>query len=248
MLWTTTVQDIRRRFAGTLLGMAWALCYPLAFLVLYAAMYLLVFRAKPAGMEGVDYVLFLFAGLIPFLGFSEAVSLGASSVTANRGLVKNTLFPIELIPVKAALVGSLSMIIGLMALMSTSWARGTVLASQLLLPLIVLLQLGFTIGVVWLCSSIQVFLKDLTQIVSIAMLFLMMASPIAYTLEMVPSELLPFIYLNPLHHLLVLYRGCVLTGSISPLSLVIFGTMSCGVFFMGHFVFRRFKELFPEYV
>jgi lipopolysaccharide transport system permease protein len=228
--------------------MAWAVCYPLAFLGLYLAMYAVVFRAKPTGMETVDYLLFLFAGLVPFLGFSEAVGLGASSVTANRGLVKNTLFPIELIPVKAALVGSLSMLIGLATLLGALWVRGAVYASHLVLPLVVILQLAFTIGVVWLCSSIQVFLKDLTQVVSIGTLFLMMASPIAYTLEMVPAKLHPLIYLNPLHHLMVLYRGCILGGHIPFTALMVFAALAWAFFLTGFFVFGRFKELFPEYV
>lgn len=82
----------------------------------------------------------IFAGLIPFLGFSEGLGLGVGSVVANKTLIKNTLFPIELIPVKGVLVGSLTMLMGLLLLQGTLWARGTVHPSQMLIPLIFIIH------------------------------------------------------------------------------------------------------------
>lgn len=243
-----TWNEIRGRYAGTALGMVWTVLYPVLFLAVYAAVVMLVFRVRPGGSTTADSVLLIFAGLIPFFGLSEALGQGVGSVLANRNLVKNTLFPIELIPVRATLTGSLTMLVCLGVLHVALWSRGVVHPSQALTPVIVLLQLLFTVGLIWPLAALNVFLRDLGQVVAILILLLMVASPIAYTPDMVPDALMPLMYVNPLYYLIQLYRGCLVQGEVPAQALLIFGILSAGIFWAGYRVFMKFKQLFADYV
>ncbi|MDH0896692.1 MULTISPECIES: ABC transporter permease [unclassified Pseudomonas] len=248
ILWATTLTDIRGRFTGTIFGVAWMFLYPLLFLGLYAVVYTMIYRVRVAEYSTFDYVLLIFCGLVPFLGFAEALGNGVGSVVANKGLVKNTLFPIDLIPVKTVLASSVTMLVGLLLLLSVLWGRGIVHTTQLALPLILALQIIFTIGLIWLLSAINVFAPDLNQIVAVIILFLMLISPIAYTQEMIPKELLPFMYPNPLYYLIMLYRDAAYVGVLRLDLLGIFSVIATVTFLFGGFVFKRLKPLFADYV
>lgn len=243
-----TWSEIRGRFAGTALGLVWTVLYPALFLGVYATVFTLVFNVRLGGSTEANSILLIFAGLIPFFGFSEALGLGVGSVLANRNLVKNTLFPIELIPVRATLTGSLTMLVCLGVLHVALWSRGVVHPSQALTPVIVTLQLLFTVGLIWPLAALNVFLRDLGHIVSILILLLMVASPIAYTAEMVPEQLMPLMYVNPLYYLIQLYRGCLVQGEVPAQSLFVFAILSVGIFWAGFRVFMKFKQVFAEHV
>lgn len=248
ILLATTLHDIKGRYAGTMLGLAWSVLYPLLFLGLYAFVFILIFQVRVGQLSNFEYVLLIFSGLIPFLGFSEALGSGVSSVVANKMLIKNTLYPIELIPVKAVLVGSLTMLVGLAMLLGVLWVRGSVHFSQLFVPVILSMQLLFTIGLIWLLSALNVFFRDLGQTISVIILFLMLVSPIAYTVDMIPPRLLPVMYLNPLYYLIMLYREAMVLGQVPVDLLLVFAIITAIVFWLGYYLFSRLKVVFADYV
>lgn len=248
ILWATTVSDVRGRYSGTVLGIAWTVLYPLLFLGLYAVVYTMIYRVRVAGYDTASYVLLIFCGLVPFLGFAEALGAGVGSVVSNKGLVRNTLFPIELVPAKAVLASSVTMLVGLSILMAALWGRGVVHQTQLIIPLLVVLQLLFTIGLMWLLSAINVFVTDLAQIVAVLILFLMLVSPIAYTQDMIPAELFVFMYPNPLYYLIMLYRDAAYLGVVHLHLLLIFAGLTAVSLVIGWSVFARLKPLFADNV
>ncbi|ABM31552.1 ABC transporter permease [Paracidovorax citrulli] len=244
----TTVVDVKSRFRGTVIGILWTVIYPILFLGIYAVIYIMIFHVRAAGYGTEEYVLLVFCGLVPFLGFSEALGNGVGSIIANKGLIKNTLFPIELVPVKAVLSSSVTMGVGLLLLISALWISGVWHMTQLAVPLILLLQLMFSIGLIWLLAAVNVFIQDIGQIVAIFIMFLMLVSPIAYTHEMIPKELMPFMYPNPLYYLIMLYRDALYFGSIRIDMLLIFSAISLVMFLIGGHVFSRLKPLFADHV
>jgi lipopolysaccharide transport system permease protein len=248
ILRTTALNDLRARYRGTAFGLVWVVLYPLLFLGLYGTVYSRILRVQVVGFGTLEYLQIIFCGLVPFIGFSEALSSGVSSVTGNRGLIRNTMFPIELIPVKVVLTSSFSLTVSLAMLMVFLWGQGTVHLTQLALPLIVFLQIVFSIGVVWILSSLCVFLPDIAQVIGIVILFLMIISPIAYTREMVPSNLRAFLLPNPLYYLIMLYRDAAFTGVISEKLLLAFSAVTAFTFVIGWTLFSRLKPLFSDYV
>ncbi|MBN4068940.1 ABC transporter permease [Desulfotalea psychrophila] len=248
ILLATTVNEIKARYKGTVLGLAWMVLYPILFLLLYSVIYLFVFKVRLPAYTPFEYVLLIFAGLVPFLGFAEALGNGVGSVTANSGLVKNTMFPIELIPVKAVLTASLTMIVGIMILLIVLWCRGLFFTTQFLVPVIFLMQIIFTIGLIWILSALNVFMRDLSTMVGVVTLFLMLISPIAYTNEMIPEKLMTLMYANPLYYLITMYREAMIYGLFSRDLFITFALISFLTYCTGFFLFKRLKVVFADYV
>lgn len=248
ILWATSKHDLYGRYTGTLLGMLWPLIYPMMFLGLYSLVYIFILGVKIPHYSQFSYVLLIFSGLIPFLGFTEALSTGTSSVISNKNLIKNTLFPIELIPVKAVLNSSVTMLVGLSVLLVVLFAKNMIYASQLMIPVYIILQLLFTIGLIWIFSALNVFFQDLSQMVNIINIMLMLVSPIAYTIDMIPQKLMILMYPNPLFYMIMLYRSSLIQGTVPVNILLIFTLISVSIFSLGYFLFSRLKTVFVDYV
>lgn len=250
MLWQTTRNEIRTRFAGSLLGLAWLVLYPLLFLGTYALVYGLIFKVRVAAVGSTaDYVALIFCGLIPFLGFSEALASGVGCVVQNVNLIKNTLFPVELIPVKAVLVSQSTQVVGLAILIAAVAALGRLTPWVLLLPLIWVLQLLLTTGLLWILSSLNVYLRDLQNVISVVILMLMLISPIAYTEDMVPAGLRWTLVFNPLYYLIVSYQNTLMLGACPPVKiLVALAVLAVSFFAVGFWFFGRMKRVFADNV
>jgi len=249
LLLRTAYNDLRARHAGSLLGLAWVPVYPLLLLGCYAAVYVYVFNVRFQLFNSSEYVLLIFCGLIPFLGFSEALGYGVGSVTANTGLIKNTLFPIEMVPVKAVLLGQPTQLTGLVLLLVATAIMGRISVWALMVPAIWVMQMLFTMGVVWILSSLNVYVRDLQSVVSVITLMLMMISPIAYPVEAVPAGLRPFLSLNPLFYIIMAYQDAlVLKRASAPGSLAILATISLVTFYVGYWFFSRLKRAFTDNV
>jgi lipopolysaccharide transport system permease protein len=245
----TTRNEIRSRYAGSVLGLAWLVLYPLLFLSVYALIYLYIFKVRFGLFDSNEYVVLIFCGLIPFLGFSEGLSLGVGSVTSNANLIKNTLFPIELIPVKAVLVTQSTQVVGTALLIVALVLLGKISAWAFLLPVIWLAQILFTIGLVWILSSLNVFLRDLQNMIAVLILMLMMISPIAYTADMVPDALRRYLAINPLYYIIIAYQDCLMLGRFPREGIFWVLILIAGVsFWTGYWFFSRMKRVFADNV
>ena len=92
------------RYAGSLLGLSWIFLGPLLILGIYALVYLEIFRVRGNTVfNGPSYVIYIFCGLVPYLTTAQALSFGVNSVVSNKAILNNTVFPIDLAPVKSAL-------------------------------------------------------------------------------------------------------------------------------------------------
>lgn len=249
ILWQTTKSDIRSRFAGSILGLGWLVLFPILLLGAYAFVYIYVFKVKFGLFNSNEYVALIFCGLVPFIGFSEALGTGVPSVNANASLIKNTLFPIEFIPVKAVLtsqctqVAGMIMLIGVLAIMHklTFWAF-------MVIPIWVL-QIMFTVGLMWVLSSLNVYFRDLQNVTAVLVLILMMVSPIAYTADMVPAELRPFLSINPLYYLITCYQDALMVGQFPRSnSLHVLAVLGFGFFIFGFWFFTKLKQVFADNV
>lgn len=248
LMWATLAHEIKGKFGGSIIGPAWYVLYPLLFLALYTVVYIYILQIRAPNVPTHEYVLIIFAGLVPFLGFAEAFGTGVPSVIANSGLVRNTLFPIELVVTKNVIVGHSMMAVGMILVWLAAVVEGKVFLSDLLIPLIFFLQLVFTAGIVWIFAGLNVFFRDLTQAVPILVLFLMMISPIGYTKDMIPPHLAPYLNANPIAILIDLYRDAIITGYVSPLKIAAFALIAFGVFELGFKFISRLKPMFSDYV
>lgn len=248
ILFATVLQGLRKRTSGNVLGALWLLLYPLIFLGMYSLVFVQILQVRIPGLGTSEYILVVFSGLVPFLAFSEAFGVGTVSIVANRDLLMNTLFPIELVVAREVLIGHTTMGVGMLLLWGTvlffhgpNWAH-------LMVPVIYLLQIMMVLGLVWISATLTVFFRDLQQTIPILVLFLMMVSPIGYTADMVPAGVQGVLLFNPLAWLMELYRSCLMQGVIPLEKLGFFALFSCVLFTLGGALILRLKPLFADYV
>jgi lipopolysaccharide transport system permease protein len=248
LLASITRVELSKRHAGSVLGMTWVVLQPALLLSIYLFIYMVVFRVRFEGMSSFGYVLYVFCGLVPYLGFMEALTTGGLSIKQNIHLVKNVMLPIELVPVRAVLVGMASQFvsIGLVLLLVT--ADGALSWHVLWLPIVVALQIMWLSGLTWILSSLTVALPDVTYFVNLFVFMLMFLSPIGIKPEMVPQQFRWVIYLNPIYYLTEMYRDSMLNGHWpSPAAAAIYIAMCAGTFALGSAFFERFKAVLADY-
>jgi lipopolysaccharide transport system permease protein len=248
LLASITRIELAKRHAGSVLGMSWVVLQPALLLSVYLFAYMVVLGMRFSGFSRFDYVLYVFCGLVPFLGFMEAVTTGALSIKQNIHLVKNVMLPIELIPVRSVLVGMASQFvsIGLVLLLV---AGDRLLSWHVLwLPLIVVLQIMWLAGITWILSSLTVALPDVTYFLNLFIFLLMWLSPIGFKPEMVPAGFRVVLYLNPIFYMTEMYRNSMLNGHFpTPLVAAVYVVMCLATFALGSAFFERFKGVLADY-
>lgn len=248
MLAAITRVEIAKRHAGSVLGMSWVVLQPALLLSVYVFVYMVVLRMRFEGFSRFDYVLYVFCGLVPYLGFMESLTTGALSIKQNIHLVKNVMLPIELIPVRSVIVGMTSQFvsIGLVVLMAA--ADGSLSWRVPLIVPIVLLQVMWLAGLTWFLSGITVALPDVTYFVNLFVFLLMFLSPIGYKPDMVPHAFAWVIRLNPIYYLTEMYRVAMLRDQVMRLPIVVGYIVMCVITFaLGSAFFDRFRGMLTDY-
>lgn len=241
-------RDIGDRYSGQALGVLWAVGHPLFLLCVYALVFGFVFRVKLGGTHEMplDYTTYLMSGLIPWMGFQESMTRSCTAVTGSAPLVKQLVFPVEVLPVKGVLVAlfTQAILIVLLAAYVLGTTRGLHL-TYLLVPPLLALQVIAMIGVAFLLAAVSVFVRDLKDVVQLFCLAGMYLIPAFYLPAWVPDLFKPLLYLNPFSYLVWCYQDALYFGRIEhpwAWAVTFFGSLL--VFVLGYRVFRRLKPSF----
>ncbi|MCP4743678.1 MAG: ABC transporter permease [Actinomycetales bacterium] len=240
---SATWLEIRSRYAGSLVGSGWAILSPLILVAIYSCVYLFIFKVRVPEMSPYQYVLYVVSGLMPYLMTAEAVSNATPTIAGNTQVLSNTVFPVALMPVRSVFSSQGSMVVAVPIFIVASIALGTASTWLSLLPVIWLLHLGLVIGVAWLAALLNTILRDVQSIIGVLFIVLLIASPFAYTPDMVPAALKPLIYLNPMAYFIMAYQSVVVLGQPpSPLISAAIVVMGIGGFLLGGRLFDRLKS------
>lgn len=247
-LWSISRIELMKRYSGSLFGGAWIVLHPLLFLSVYLFLYLVIFKVRFPGFSELNYVAYVFSGLVPFLALMEASATGAVCIKQNIHLIKNVVMPIDLIPVRVVMVAMTTQLVGLGLLVLLLALDGSLSWMVVALPLVMLFQAAFLIGLVWILAVFGVLLPDTGYFIGIFMLLLMFVSPIAFQLDMVPRQLQLILTVNPAHYMMEAYRSFLIDGyAVSLRNLAIFSVLSLVTFEAGARFFRRFKGTVVDY-
>jgi lipopolysaccharide transport system permease protein len=193
-------------------------------------------------------VLYVFCGLVPYLGFMEALTTGTLSIKQNIHLVKNVMLPIELIPVRSVIVGMASQFVSIGLVLILVTFDQSLTWRVVWLPAVVLLQVMWLAGLTWVLSSLTVALPDITYFVNLFVFMLMFLSPIGYRPDMVPQGFGWVIYLNPIYYLTETYRTTMLSATAPRLAVSIGYVLMCiATFAIGGAFFERFRGVLIDY-
>ena len=240
--------EIVKKNAGSVFGSWWLVLSPVIFLSIYSLIYLVIFKFKPLEMDQNTYVLHIFCGILPFIFHAEAVVIGSQSLNSNKSVLKSNIFPIEIIVVKTILACLPTFVIGMAIVCGASLWLGIFSPYLLLLPLFVFLQVLFLIGLSWILSLVSIVVKDVNNLLVYLNMLLMVLSPIAYTIDMVPKNLQFILWTNPLAYFVLTYQALLHQTLPAPFIYLTLIGMSLFTFFIGFVFFKNTKMSVVRYV
>lgn len=242
---TLSLHRIKVRYRQSSLGYIWAVLQPVLMVVTYTLVFALFARVPTAGTP---YVVFAFSALIPWLYFSNGLSLATNSLVNSASLVLKVYFPREILPLSYIGVAFIDFCIGSIVLVLIMGFYGVRPHETLLwiFPLMAVASI-FLLGAALFCSAIEVKYRD----VGLAMPFLLQlwlfATPVLYPLRSVPSRLLPFYTLNPMVAVVDGFRSAVVLGSRPDLQLLLRASMiSVLVLALSYVWFKRAEATFAD--
>lgn len=253
MIWQLVSQQISARYKQSVLGAVWAVINPLLTLMVYAFVFLVVFRPRveTGASDSTTYVLSLFGGIILFGVFSEVVSLSPMMIVNRPSLVKKVVFPIEVLPVVAFGTAAVFGIIGLGLLLIASLIFGVGLGFKaLLLPIVLLPLYPMSVGLGWLLASTGAYVRDTQHVVRALLQLMFFLTPIVWTLDVLPSEKIrTLVMLNPIAVVVESARSLVLLNESPNWYWVVYAMVfALMVYVLGRWWFERTRGGFADVV
>lgn len=249
--WNITInflkRDIKARYTESLLGWVWVIVYPLIMTLISTLVFALVFSRK---VGEVPYFLFSMIGFIIWRFFYQSLSIVTRSLISNRGLVINMAFNRETIIVSSVLSRLVDFLVNLVVfgiiLIICGYKIG---ASELFLILVLVLgQFLFVLGLGFFTSAINVYIRDVENLVDILNQILFYATPIIYPLSIVPILMQKWIWLNPVAGLIILFRRIVFESQLPWEITGCFLGLGVFVLVLGWLVFKKLERRFAELV
>lgn len=244
-LWSLTVHDLRRMYAGTAGGVVWTFLTPLLPILIYSTVFSFALKI-PLG--GAPYVFGFAAAYVPWLLISASVYGATGSLVEHRYLVKRARFPVEVIPLDAVLVNTAPHAL-LVALVGAACLFGGFGSPTrlLLIPYFYLCGVVFACGVGLLCSSLTVVVRDFQQLLPSVMQAWFWLTPVAWDAAQFSPRVRAVLALNPAVYVVTGYRHALMPkifAAPTAFDAVIFWTVSLLMLLLGSACFRRLRVHF----
>lgn len=245
LLKTNVKKEIRGKYKGSVLGVLWSFLNPLLMVAVYAIVFPYLMRTTQE-----NYLIFLITGIIPWIFFTTVVTSGCNCVWINGGIIKKVYFPREILPISVVLSALVNFLISCVIILIFVIFGGIGVSIQILwLPVIAIIQSALSLGLLFILSAINVYIKDIEYIVQFVMNLLFYATPIVYDVTMIPERFRWLLYLNPMAHFLDAYRAIFYSKTMPDLkSLGIIGIISFLVLIIGYRIFKKLEKGFAEEV
>jgi ABC-2 type transport system permease protein len=196
LLYLVSVTEFKRTYFGTVLGYVWALLRPLLLFAVLLFVFTKIFRL---GSNVPHYPVLLLMNIVLFGFFSEATGTSVMSVVSQEGVVRKTQFPRLVIPLSVVVTCLFNLAINLIVVVVFLLAFGVYPQwTWFLFPLVILALFVYVTAVSMLLSSLYVRFRDTAIVWSVVATALFYATPVLYTIEVVPSAYRNLILLNPL--------------------------------------------------
>lgn len=249
MIRSMVVRDILKRYVGSILGVFWSLIHPAIQMAIYYFVFSVVLKMK-LGPEygGTHFAVWLIAGLLPWLMFAEVVTRSPDAVVEQASVIKKTVFPSEILSIVKLTAASVNHLIGVILLLGLLLALGYGFSMKVLLIVPYFLAMAiFALGISWALSALNVYLRDIGQIITVFVNIWFFLTPVVYARHLVPERLEGLFVLNPMLHVVEGYRAALLGRAGFDLPelgyLFVFGF---AVLAAGGVVFKRLKPQFAD--
>ncbi len=244
-------RDFFERFVGSALGFLWAILNPLVLMGMYVLLFSVILKIRfVEGGSHIDFGLYLFCGMIPWLAFQESLTKCTQVILGYRHMILHIRFPLGFLPLHIAVSALVQELIALFLFVGfVSQYQGISFEHLLYVGLIIPVKFIFTCGINFFLAPISVFYRDIVQLVQILMIGWFFLSPIVYPLSKVPETYLAIYELNPFVPFIKAYRFAVLaqgTWNWGEFFYIVF--ISIFIFALGRIYFQHCQNRFIGYL
>lgn len=247
LLYFLTKRDIKVRYKQTVLGGLWAIIQPVFTMIVFT---LLFGRLAKMPSDGIPYPIFVYAGLLPWTYFSNALSASGNSLVGSANLITKVYFPRLIVPASASLAGLLDFFVAMIVL-------GGLMIYYQFLPGLGILLFPFLVGLTFLCavgaglwlSALNVQYRDIRYVIPFLIQLWMFVSPVIYPISMIEQKYQWLLALNPMGGVIKAYRASLL--SHLPIDWFLLGISTAIIlvlFISGLFYFKRMERTFADVV
>jgi ABC-type polysaccharide/polyol phosphate export systems, permease component len=236
-------KDLRTRYKQSVLGFLWTFINPIFQLVIYSVVFGLIMDVK---IE--NYSIYLFVGLVPWLFCSSSLTAGSQCILAQAGLVTKVYFPRIVIPISTVCSNFMNMLFSFIIVFAALFFFGIGISPALVfLPVIMVIQFFFVLGLVLIFSALTVYFRDLEHILGIFTMAWFYITPIIYSMDQIPDRLKPVAYANPMTSITLSYQDILVNKQFPDFNHLTLTIVFSVVFmFIGYVVFQKLQRRFAE--
>lgn len=250
------VSELKARYKNSVLGFVWSLLNPLAMMMVFTV----VFGVLWPNHDIRNYPIFLLCGLLPWNTFAASITGSMTSVVAQSNLIKKVYFPREVLPIASVLAQLVNFLLALLVLFAALLVFRANFSPWLwTLPLIILIQTCFTLGIGLILSTLHVFYRDTLMVMEVVMLAWFFLTPVFYSVRQLPAtytllgvelDVHRLLYiLNPMASIINVYRDLLYYGYRTDPDFFIRTTLTALlVLLLGYWFFARYSDRFGEEV
>lgn len=241
-------REVRANYVGSSLGLLWTLIHPVVMITVFWFVFSVGFKTQP--LHDVPFVVWLTAGLAPWYIFSDIISGSTNIIIAHAHLVKKTIFSPQILPVVKILSGLIThgiFLSVLLVLLIFQRMPFSLYYLQALYYLFCLLMLS--LGIAWALAALNVFVRDVAQLVAVALQIGFWITPIFWDISMMTPKIQRLLKLNPVYYIVQGYRESFITFQpfwSHPLHTAYFWAVTAAVLACGAYIFRKLKPQFPD--
>jgi len=246
LLWVLTARDVKVRYKQTVLGAGWAILRPFTTMVIFSVVF---GQLAKMPSDGYPYPIFVYAALLPWTFFSNAIGTSGGSLVGSAHLVSKVYFPRLIIPLSSVGAGLVDLLIstGILLLMMLWYGVGwswNLLAAPLLLMAVIFAALG--VGT--LLSALTVAYRDFTHLTPFMVQIWMYVTPVIFPVSLVPERWQWLLYLNPMTGLVEGFRSAFLGKPFDLQGLGISFAIAIAIFLIGVAYFEKVERRFADII
>jgi lipopolysaccharide transport system permease protein len=241
-----TKREFSERYAGQMLGVLWGIAHPVVVILVYIFVFTYVFQSRVANdgnNSSSAYAIYLLAGLVPWMAMAETLAKGTQVLTSNSNLVKQVVFPLEVLPTKTVMASFFNQVILLVGvLLYAAFQAHEPCWSFFLVPILLTCQLMQMLGLAMILSTLGVYIRDLKDMVQVFCLVNVYLMPVIYMANWLPASFGWLIYVNPFSYQTLCFQDAIYRGGVANywvwIIYVLVSLMTLGI---GYRLFSRLR-------
>jgi len=214
------IKNLRSKYIGSISGILWAIINPLLIMLVITFIFSQIMKTDIK-----HFPLLVLSALLPWNFFSNSITESTTSISGNINVLRQFVMLKEAIPISIVIANLINFLFGFIIILPVFIVFNISIINYLiLLPFIIVLHFIFTLGISMLLSVVNIYFKDLPQLLGIFLMFLFWLTPVFYSIDMIPQKYHWLIFINPCSCYSIIYRAALYQGSIGGISMWLLAT------------------------